>query len=122
MLLSNPMRIAATTLVMVLALGLTACRSGKPNNKTQPNAGENKTVVTPVQTSRGQVASVNASARFIVVSFPPGQVPQNERRLGIYRNGLKVGEARVTGPARDLHTVADITGGEASVNDEVRVE
>lgn len=119
--LATAMRIAFITLLAVCAFA-SGCKSGKAMNDASADADQNKVVVTPVNTSRGQVASVNGAARFIVVSFPPGQVPQNEKRLGIYRQGLKVGEAKVTGPARDLHTVADITGGEAAVNDEVRPE
>jgi hypothetical protein len=33
---------------------------------------------------------------------------------------MKVGELKVTGPARDQNTVADITAGEAQPGDEAR--
>lgn len=42
------------------------------------------------------------------------------KRLNVYRNGLKVGELKVTGPQRDNNTVADIVAGECQVGDEVR--
>ena len=68
----------------------------------------------------GTVASVNPSFRFVVVTFPFGELPTSGQPLDVYRNGLKVGELRVTGPEVDANTVADITAGEVRVNDEVR--
>ena len=65
---------------------------------------------------------VNGSARFVVMTFPLGGVPDNGRRLNLYRNGLKVAEVKVTGPQRDNNTVADIILGEAQVNDEARAD
>lgn len=63
---------------------------------------------------------VNPTARFVVMTFPFGGVPAVERRLNVYRNGLKVAEVKVTGPHRDNNTVADIVAGEVQVNDQVR--
>jgi hypothetical protein len=40
--------------------------------------------------------------------------------LTVSRDGLKVGEVKVSGPQRDDNIVADITAGEARVGDEVR--
>ncbi len=77
-------------------------------------------VVTPGVSVVGRVVHVNASARFAVLSYPIGQVPPADKRLSVYRGGLKVGELRVTGPQRDQNTVADITAGEARPGDEVR--
>jgi hypothetical protein len=64
--------------------------------------------------------SVNAGARFVVLTFPIGQMPALERRLNVYRRGLKVGEVKITGPQRDDNTVADVLAGEAQAGDEVR--
>ena len=69
---------------------------------------------------QGKVAHVNPAARFAVLSYPIGKLPSVEKRLSVYRDGMKVGELKVTGPQRDQNTVADITAGEAQPGDEVR--
>jgi hypothetical protein len=68
----------------------------------------------------GQVAMVNPEARFVVLSFPPGPMPQADQHLNVYRNGLKVGEVKVTGPQHEYDTVADILTGDVQLHDEVR--
>ncbi|HWI58995.1 MAG TPA: hypothetical protein VNZ22_17350 [Bacillota bacterium] len=70
----------------------------------------------------GKVLLVNINGRFAVLSFPLGTQPAVGQRLSVYRQGLKVGEVRITGPQRDQNTVADITAGECAVGDEIRVE
>jgi hypothetical protein len=81
-----------------------------------------KPVVTPDFRAVGHVAMVNAEARFVVISFPNGPVPQRERHLNVYRDGQKVGELKVTGPQRESDTVADIVSGDVQLHDEVRTE
>jgi len=66
------------------------------------------------------VVSVNPTARFVVLTFPIGALPGLEKRLNVYRGGLKVGEIKITGPQRDNNTVADIVTGECQIGDEVR--
>ena len=56
----------------------------------------------------------------MVVTYALGNLPGPDRRLGVYRNGLKVGEIKITGPARDNNTVADIVAGECQNGDEVK--
>jgi hypothetical protein len=68
----------------------------------------------------GKVSTVNASSRFAVLDFYLTQLPAVDQRLGVYRQGQKVGEVRITGPARDHIIAADITAGEAQAGDEVR--
>jgi hypothetical protein len=68
------------------------------------------------------VASVNAQAKFAVLSFPIGQVPRKETKLTIYRAGTKAGEIKITGPEQDTLTVGDIITGTAEAGDEVRVD
>jgi len=70
----------------------------------------------------GRVASANEQARFVVLTFPIGAVPPRDRRLIAYRNGLKVGELKVTRWQIDNNAVADILTGECRVGDEVRQE
>ena len=64
--------------------------------------------------------SVNNDARFAVLNFPVGTVPPVGQFLNAYRQGLKVGELKVTGPQGDEDTVADITNGSVNLGDEVR--
>ena len=76
-------------------------------------------ILTPGLVS-GRIALVNSAGRFVIVSFPPGAMPALERRLNVYRGGLKVAEIRITGPQRDLNTAADILAGECQVGDDAR--
>ena len=68
----------------------------------------------------GKVALVNSTGRFVVLNFPLGKMAAAEQRLDLYRRGLKVGEVKVTGPAREDNIVADLVAGEADVGDEAR--
>ena len=68
----------------------------------------------------GKVVHVNPSGRFVVVTFPLGYLPRPEKRLAVYRNGLKVGELKVSKEQIIPNAVADIMAGEAQVGDEVR--
>ncbi|HEX3625219.1 MAG TPA: hypothetical protein VH280_07330 [Verrucomicrobiae bacterium] len=54
----------------------------------------------------------------MVLSFPLGRMPQTGQTLFIYRAGIKVGEAKITGPQRDNDIVADLTTGDAEAGDE----
>lgn len=81
-----------------------------------------KTVVTPDLLPVGLVELVNTEARDVVINYPPGTVPKAGQRLGVYRNGLKVGEVSVSGPERDNNTVADILQGDIQVHDQTRQE
>jgi hypothetical protein len=77
-------------------------------------------IVTPDTSLRGKVASFNEAGRFVVLQFPLGQMPANGQQVFVYRNNLKVGEVKITGPRRDDRTVGDLTTGEAQRGDEVR--
>jgi len=77
-------------------------------------------IVTPDNSLTARVASYNATGRFVVLSFPIGRMPAMDQTLFLYRNGLKVGEVKITGPQRDNDTVADLIAGTAQVGDEVR--
>ena len=67
----------------------------------------------------GKVVKVNATARFVVLSFPVGHLPAMEQRLNVTRRGLKVGEVKITGPQQEENIVADIVAGDAEEGDEV---
>jgi hypothetical protein len=68
----------------------------------------------------GTVVSVNPALRFLVMDFPVRKLPVLDQRLNVYRNGQKVGEVKVTGPARETTIAGDIIAGAAQVGDEVR--
>lgn len=77
-------------------------------------------VLTPANTMVGRVIRTNKEGRFVVLTFPIGVMPAIDQRLFVYRDGLKVGEVKVTGPQRDDNTVADVVSGVATIGDEVR--
>jgi len=86
-----------------------------------PSPKTNRTVtVTAAHSMNGRVASVNSAGRFVVLTFPLGTMPAAEKRLHVYRTGLKVGEVKVSGPPLDINIVADIVAGECQIGDEVR--
>ena len=76
--------------------------------------------MTPETVLIGKVARANQEGRFVVMTFPVGHLPVLNQRLSVYRQGLKVGEVRVTGPQLDDNVVGDIGAGEALSGDEVR--
>lgn len=105
-------------LLPVLLVGLAGCVS-----QSKPPADvalESKLIVTPESLLVGKVTMFNTAGRFVVLDFPVGRMPSLDQTMFIYREGLKVGEVRVTGPERDNNTVADLISGEASRGDEVR--
>lgn len=103
------------SLSVLLTIALLGCAS---REKTD-NKG---IIVTPGGSLPGTVISVNPSARFAVVRFPIGQLPPLNQRMSAYRQGLKVADLKISGPQRDVHTIADIVAGECRVGDDVRGE
>ena len=120
--------------LLLATLALVGCSAKRPAQTSTfglrhvppPGANISRTNATPVTvtpalgTVYGKVAHVNPTARFVVLTYPLGKLPPIEKRLSVYRNGMKVAELKVTGPARDQNTVADITAGEAQPGDEAR--
>ncbi|MGD0252467.1 MAG: hypothetical protein ABSC01_07185 [Verrucomicrobiota bacterium] len=108
----------------LLLAGLLAagCVSDKAKKTPAPAARTSQTVVTPDNSLTARVASYNAAGRFVVLSFPVGQMPKLDQTLFLYRDGLKVAEVKVTGPQRDNNVVADLVNGDALIGDEVRSE
>jgi hypothetical protein len=87
-----------------------------------PKPPPHHTVIQPDLRASGQIMMVNTEARFVVLAFPPGAVPQPGHSLKIYRNGLRVGEVKVSGPQRENDTVADIVTGDVQVHDQAKEE
>jgi hypothetical protein len=120
--------------LLLATLALVGCSAKRPAETSTlglrhvppPGAATSRTNATPITvtpapgTVYGKVAHVNPAARFVVLTYPLGKLPPVEKRLSVYRNGMKVAELKVTGPARDQNTVADITAGEAQPGDEAR--
>jgi hypothetical protein len=113
------MRLRLLSLLALAAL-LSGCGTASAKKPGPRDAGRARVEVAPPTAITGRVASVNTNARFAVLNFPVGWMPAVDRRLSVYRRGQKVGEVRVTGPQRDLNTVADLVAGEAQAGDEVR--
>jgi hypothetical protein len=111
---------AAVRLLLIVA-GLSGCLApaGEHTAATNAPAGASKLIVTADSGLSGTVSWVNADWRFVVLTFPVGQMPALEQRLSVYRRGLKVGELKVSGPQQDDSIVADITAGEAARGDTV---
>ena len=95
-------------------------RAGSPAARTSASTTNQSLVIAPENALVGKVALVNTAARFVVLNFPLGKMAVVEQRLNLYRGGLKVGEVKITGPAREGNIVADLVTGEAEVGDEAR--
>lgn len=82
--------------------------------------GADETVIIPVTSSTGVVATVNEPLRFVVLDYALATLPQIDQVLFLYRRGQKVAKVKVTGPARGQTIAADIIEGSAEAGDEVR--
>ena len=115
------MKSIVLTFAVSLTLVASGCASRKHETSTaaKPAVTKPAPIVTPDYSLTAKVISVNTVGRFVVLSFPAGGMPKQDQTLFLYRNGLKVGEVRVTGPqdVNNNHIVADITSGEAQVGD-----
>ena len=99
-----------------------AAEKGHAVSTAQTNGPAKGLIVTPAGRSVGKVVAVNPQARYLVATFPIGQVPSIGHRMSLYRGGLKTGEAKVTGPQKDNITIADIQAGDPQIGDEMRAE
>ena len=77
---------------------------------------------TPFLESKGKVRAIHSTSRFVVIDFYLSRLPQIGQRMNLYRQGLKVGEVKISGPEMSQYIAADIVAGDAQVGDEVRVE
>ena len=107
-------------LVGMLTAGCAYHRPARTARPATPAAVAPQPIVTPDNSLTARVVSYNASGRFVVLSFPVGQMPKPDQSLFLYRDGMKVGEVKITGPQRENNIVADLVTGEAQVGDEVR--
>ena len=110
--------LSAGSIAIFLVSGCAFFHHGEKGS--EPSASAPAPIVTPDKSLTATVISYNATGRFVVLGFPVGQLPRIDQTLFLYRNGLKVGEVRVTGPQQDNNIVADLMEGEARAGDEVR--
>lgn len=103
-----------------LAAGCLHHPPAHPAHSAAPAAVAPQPIVTPDNSLTARVVSYNSAGRFVVLDFPVGRMPRLEQSLFLYRNGMKVGEVKITGPQQDNNIVADLVTGEAQVGDEVR--
>jgi hypothetical protein len=102
---------------------LAGCASHKTTSPKPgpPKSAAHKPVITPDFRPVGKVARVNPDGKFVVISFPPGDLPKPEEVLNVYHNGLKAAEVKVDGRWQaNNNLVADIVAGEVQVGDEAR--
>lgn len=110
------MRVAVTALL--LAGFIAGCKHGPARSG---HAGpKSDSLAARAAVAGGKIAFVNPRLRYVIIDFSLGQMPAVDQRLGVFRNGQKVGEIKVTGPSRNQNTAADLLLGEASVGDDVR--
>ncbi len=113
---------------LLAVLGASGCATdssngGKTSSGRDANAQFNTNapaLVVPTSVLVGKVVKVNTTAKFVVLSFPPGRLPALEQVFSIYHAGLVVGRAKISGPQLDDAIVADLVSGEAEMGDEAR--
>jgi hypothetical protein len=126
--------------IVMLALScalLVGCRHARPSDQTT-SSGETKKRPDkkaaqsakeasnqapreePISGVAGKIASVNSNLRFVVIDFTLSPLPRVEQQLGVFRQGQKVGEVKISSQARNNIVAADLTAGEAAIGDEVR--
>jgi hypothetical protein len=104
---------------LMVGLLISGCASPKPTGSASaPRAP--KMIVTPDNSLAARVVSYNEAGRFVVLSFPVGQMPKPGQGFFLYRRGLKTGEIKIDTWQRESFIVADIVTGDAQAGDEVR--
>jgi hypothetical protein len=109
----------------VTVVGLLAgCAIWKPKHEqVKVSEPEHKRPVVTQETMLvGKVISVKADLGFAVLNFPVGSVPGFDRHLSVYRQGVKIGEVKVTGPQQEDNIVGDIVSGQVQPGDEIRAD
>jgi hypothetical protein len=105
-------------LVLLAAIVSAGCAAWKRSPAAAPPVST--AVVTPDLSLTAKVVSVNTVGRFVVMTFPSGQLPKLQSTVFLYRAGVKVAEVKITGPQDGDNTVGDVISGEANAGDNVR--
>ena len=80
-------------------------------------------VAVPVEERiEGTIVRVDSRRRFVVIDFSVFQFPARGQDLNVYREQLRVGKVRITGPFVNTHIAADLILGSAREGDSVRIQ
>lgn len=116
-------------IALLACVALTACKTKYGLGKTEPGTGAAPAAATPspakstpMAASEGRIASARGDLKFVVVDFSPNTVPAVGTKMNVYRNGQKVGELQISGPAEASNIAADIIAGKAQPGDSVRID
>ena len=112
-------------LIGLVAFFLLGCAVSKKGATSDSLASqEHGTVVVPgLARTEGKVVRTNLKLNFVVLDFGFKRLPQVGQQLGIFRLGKKIGQVRVSGPAWETYTVADIVDGdEIWIGDQARLK
>lgn len=74
-------------------------------------------IAEPTGNVRGVVVTVNTKAKFVVVKYNYRAIPSIGKVLSVLRNGVKVGQIKVTKPVKPPHSTADIIDGDIQRGD-----
>jgi hypothetical protein len=114
------MKLSAQLILLTAAVLIFGCASKKPVSIGNSIANAPQMIVAPDSSLAAKVVRCNSAARFVVLSFPAGQMPKPDQTLFLYRGGLKVAEIKINSWQQENLVVADVTSGEAQTGDEVR--
>lgn len=113
-------RTLSFAIAAAIILGACASRKSAAPEAPKRTSATNAPAIRTVNPVSGRVALVNEKARFIIIDFATGRPPELGQKVSLYRAGLKVAEAKVSGPFRNTTVAADLTAGEAKYGDEVK--
>jgi len=118
--------------VLLMAFCLSGCswfHGHKSTTATTKKSGSPGPIVTPDLSFAAKVVAVNEVGRFVVLNFPPHQLPKVQQTMYLYHAGLKVAEVKITGTTssgtldtQNNNVVADLISGNPSVGDTVRAD
>jgi hypothetical protein len=91
-------------------------------NQATLNITNNGKILTLTSVPEGKIVTVNSNLKFVVINFGFSVIPPADTKLGVYRNGLKIGEVKLTNYLLENNAVADITSGEAEKGDIVKMD
>lgn len=83
--------------VSVLALG---CGSKSGEGRLKPGRSAPRPIVRGLDGSVGRIESIRTDLRLVVLDYSLSILPQHGELLSVWRDGIEVGQVRVTGPAR----------------------
>jgi hypothetical protein len=113
------MKSSALLFLLTAGILVSGCASHKPKSSA-PAPKADSVIITPDTSLSAKVVRYNSVGRYVVLSFPIGQMPKANQAFSLYRDGLKVGEIKIDTWQRDNFAVADLVTGEAQAGDEAR--